>query len=72
MISPTDPIAVLDMLARAGAPAALRAQLAGESLFNDGVGAVIFVALLNASIGGMALDSTDWERSRRLVSTFIA
>ena len=42
LISPTDPIAVLDMLRRVGAPAALESQLAGESLFNDGVGAVIF------------------------------
>lgn len=52
LISPTDPIAVLEMLRRAGAPAALEAQLAGESLFNDGVGAVIFLALVDASTGG--------------------
>ncbi len=52
LISPTDPIAVLDMLRRAGAPRALEVQLAGESLFNDGVGAVIFLALVGASAGG--------------------
>ncbi len=52
LISPTDPIAVLDMLQRAGAPPALAMQLAGESLFNDGVGAVIFLALLESSSGG--------------------
>ncbi len=52
LISPTDPIAVLEMLRRVGAPAALEAQLAGESLFNDGVGAVIFLALVEASTTG--------------------
>ncbi len=52
LISPTDPIAVLEMLRRVGASASLETQLAGESLFNDGVGAVIFLALLSASTGG--------------------
>ncbi|RXH58384.1 cation:proton antiporter [Granulicella sibirica] len=49
LISPTDPIAVLDVLHRAGATPQLEVQLAGESLFNDGFGAVVFLALLGAS-----------------------
>ena len=55
LISPTDPIAVLDMLRRVGAPPFLHALLGSESLFNDGVGAVLFFTLLDwkqDAIGG--------------------
>lgn len=49
LISPTDPVAVLEMLRRVKAPAEVQTLLGGESLFNDGVGAVLFLALLEAS-----------------------
>lgn len=52
LISPTDPIAVLEMLRRVGAPAGLEAQLSGESLVNDGVGAVLFLTLLGSFSSG--------------------
>ncbi len=51
LISPTDPIAVLEMLRRTGVSKAIQAQLAGESLFNDGLGAVLFLTLLDVARG---------------------
>lgn len=49
LISPTDPIAVLGIMKQAGVPKRIETTIIGESLFNDGIGVVLFLALVQTS-----------------------
>lgn len=53
LISPTDPVAVLSILKRSKISPAIKIKIEGESLFNDGMGIVVFITIMQVASSGI-------------------
>ncbi len=72
LISPTDPVAVLGLFKSVRVPDTLQAKMAGESLFNDGVGVVLFTVIVAIAVAGDGGDAMGPAEIAKLFFTEVA